>query len=111
MFTTAATANTVGYLISLGDAYKTVLKPCVYSNLALCLSQSKLRNVGPVCKQPLEIPTVVCNSYSYSSSSAYPGPGRGGSRLSRDAQTSLSPDTSSSSSRGSPRRSQASRET
>ncbi|MED6234996.1 large subunit GTPase 1 [Ataeniobius toweri] len=48
------------------------------------------------------------SSYSYSSSSAYPGPGRGGSRLSRDAQTSLSPDTSS---RGSPRRSQASRET
>ncbi|MED6234147.1 hypothetical protein ATANTOWER_023155 [Ataeniobius toweri] len=41
----------------------------------------------------------------------YPGPGRGGSRLSRDAQTSLSPDTSSSSSGGSPRRSQASRET
>ncbi|MEQ2308919.1 hypothetical protein AMECASPLE_033212 [Ameca splendens] len=41
----------------------------------------------------------------------HPGPGRGGSRLSRDAQTSLSPDTSSSSSRGSPRRSQASRET
>ncbi|MEQ2309538.1 hypothetical protein AMECASPLE_039846, partial [Ameca splendens] len=38
----------------------------------------------------------------------YPGPGRGGSRLSRDAQTSLSPDTSSSSSGGSPRRSQAS---
>ncbi|MED6272266.1 Potassium channel subfamily K member 10, partial [Characodon lateralis] len=34
-----------------------------------------------------------------------------GSRLSRDAQTSLSPDTSSSSSGGSPRRSQASRET
>ncbi|MEQ2287944.1 hypothetical protein AMECASPLE_017959 [Ameca splendens] len=30
----------------------------------------------------------------------YPGPGRGGSRLSRDAQMSLSPDTSSSSSRG-----------
>ncbi|MEQ2217278.1 hypothetical protein XENOCAPTIV_002745 [Xenoophorus captivus] len=30
------------------------------------------------------------------------GPGRGGSRLSRDAQTSLSPDTSSSSSGGSP---------
>ncbi|MEQ2299882.1 hypothetical protein AMECASPLE_019531 [Ameca splendens] len=41
----------------------------------------------------------------------YPGPGRGGSRLSRDAQTSLSPDTSSSSSGWSPRRSQASRET
>ncbi|MEQ2247274.1 hypothetical protein ILYODFUR_007656 [Ilyodon furcidens] len=40
----------------------------------------------------------------------YPGPGRGGSRLSRDTQTSLSPDTSSSSSGGSPRRSQASRE-
>ncbi|MEQ2301320.1 hypothetical protein AMECASPLE_034692, partial [Ameca splendens] len=40
--------------------------------------------------------------------SFYPGPGRGGSRLSRDAQTSLSPDTSSSSSGGSPRRSQAS---
>ncbi|MED6262008.1 Protein polybromo-1 [Ataeniobius toweri] len=41
----------------------------------------------------------------------YPQPGRGGSRLSRDTQTSLSPDTSSSSSGGSPRRSQASRET
>ncbi|MED6245990.1 hypothetical protein ATANTOWER_011385 [Ataeniobius toweri] len=41
----------------------------------------------------------------------YPGPGCGGSRLSRDTQTSLSPDTSSSSSGGSPRRSQASRET
>ncbi|MEQ2242267.1 hypothetical protein ILYODFUR_033974 [Ilyodon furcidens] len=49
-------------------------------------------------------------SYSYSSSSTYPGPGRGGNRLSRDAQMSLSPDTSSSSS-GSPRHSQASRET
>ncbi|MED6269453.1 hypothetical protein CHARACLAT_033286 [Characodon lateralis] len=43
-------------------------------------------------------------------SSTYPGPGHGGSRLSRDTQTSLSPDTSSSSSTGSPRRSQASRE-
>ncbi|MEQ2251585.1 hypothetical protein ILYODFUR_012523 [Ilyodon furcidens] len=53
----------------------------------------------------------LSNVISYSSSSAYPGPGRGGSRLSRDTQTSLSPDTSSSSSRGSPRRSQASRET
>ncbi|MED6243100.1 Kinesin heavy chain isoform 5A, partial [Ataeniobius toweri] len=41
----------------------------------------------------------------------YLGPGCGGSRLSRDTQTSLSPDTSSSSSGGSPRRSQASRET
>ncbi|MEQ2295472.1 Acetylcholine receptor subunit beta [Ameca splendens] len=51
------------------------------------------------------------NVYSYLSSSAYPGPGRGGSRLSRDTQTSLFPDTSSSSSGGSPRRSQASRET
>ncbi|KAI3373318.1 hypothetical protein L3Q82_006616 [Scortum barcoo] len=40
-----------------------------------------------------------------------PGPGRGGSSLSRDAQTSLTPDTSSSSSGGIPRRSQASRET
>ncbi|MEQ2300653.1 hypothetical protein AMECASPLE_027954 [Ameca splendens] len=38
----------------------------------------------------------------------YPGPGHGGSRLSRDAQTSLSPFTSSSSSGGSPRLSQAS---
>ncbi|MEQ2311540.1 hypothetical protein AMECASPLE_021162 [Ameca splendens] len=55
--------------------------------------------------------TAYSYSYSYSSSSAYPGPGHGGSRLSRDAQTSLSPDTTSSSSRGSPRRSQASRET
>ncbi|MED6247736.1 hypothetical protein ATANTOWER_015112 [Ataeniobius toweri] len=41
----------------------------------------------------------------------YPGPGRGGSRLSRDAQTSLSPDTSSSSSGWNPRRSHAIRET
>ncbi|MEQ2220872.1 hypothetical protein ILYODFUR_010003 [Ilyodon furcidens] len=41
----------------------------------------------------------------------YPGPGCGDSRLSRDTQTSRSPDTSSSSSRWSPRRSQASRET
>ncbi|KAI3359806.1 hypothetical protein L3Q82_014175 [Scortum barcoo] len=40
-----------------------------------------------------------------------PGPGRGGSSLSRDAQTSLTPDTSSSSSGGTLRRSQASRET
>uniref|UniRef100_A0A3B3ZPB0 GABA(C) receptor n=1 Tax=Periophthalmus magnuspinnatus TaxID=409849 RepID=A0A3B3ZPB0_9GOBI len=44
-------------------------------------------------------------------SSAYPGPGRGGSSLSRDSQTSLTPDTSSSSSGGTPRRSQPSRET
>ncbi|KAJ0070205.1 hypothetical protein NL108_002520 [Boleophthalmus pectinirostris] len=35
-------------------------------------------------------------------SSAYPGPGRGGSSLSRDSQTSFTPDTSSSSSRGDP---------
>ncbi|MED6259135.1 hypothetical protein ATANTOWER_017472 [Ataeniobius toweri] len=41
----------------------------------------------------------------------HPGSGRGGSRLSRDTQTSLSPDTTFSSSGGSPRRSQASRET
>ena len=39
--------------------------------------------------------------------SAYPGPGRGGSCLSRDTQTSLSPDTSSSSSGRIPRRSQS----
>ena len=44
-------------------------------------------------------------------SSAYPGPGRGGSCLSRDTQTSLSPDTSSSSSGRIPRRSQASQVT
>ncbi|KAK5598773.1 hypothetical protein CRENBAI_004531 [Crenichthys baileyi] len=43
---------------------------------------------------------VSVTIYSYSSSSAYPEPGRGGSRLSRDTQTSLSPDTSSSSSGG-----------
>ena len=42
------------------------------------------------------------------SSSAYPG--RGGSSLSREAQTALSPATSTSSSGGIPRRSQASRE-
>ncbi|XP_049460084.1 multivesicular body subunit 12B-like isoform X2 [Epinephelus fuscoguttatus] len=47
--------------------------------------------------------------YSYSSSSAYPGPGRGGSSLSKEAQTVLSPATSVSSSAGTPRRSQASR--
>ena len=41
-------------------------------------------------------------------SSAYPGPSRGGSCLSRDTQTSLSPDTASSSSGRTPRRSQAS---
>ena len=39
------------------------------------------------------------------------GSGRGGSSLSKEAQTSLSPATSSSSSGGTPRRSQASRET
>uniref|UniRef100_A0A672FHD8 Nicotinamide nucleotide adenylyltransferase 1 n=1 Tax=Salarias fasciatus TaxID=181472 RepID=A0A672FHD8_SALFA len=44
-------------------------------------------------------------------STAYTGPGRGGSSLSRDAQTSLSPDTSCSSSGRIPRRSQASCET
>ena len=43
--------------------------------------------------------------------SAYPGSGRGGSSLSREAQTSLSPATTSSSSWGIPRRSQASQET
>ena len=41
-------------------------------------------------------------------SSAYPGPGCGGRCLSRDTQTSFSPDTSSSSSGRIPRRSQAS---
>ncbi|KAI3354458.1 hypothetical protein L3Q82_018969, partial [Scortum barcoo] len=52
------------------------------------------------------------NLYSIHSSIHFqpldPGPGRGGSSLSRDAQTSLTPDTSSSSSGGTPRRSQAS---
>ncbi len=47
----------------------------------------------------------------YPSSSAYPRPGRGGSSLSRDAQTSLSLDTLSCSSGGIPRCSQANRET
>ncbi len=51
------------------------------------------------------------NPSIHPSSSAYPGPGRGGSSLSRDAQTSLSLVTSSSSSGGTPRHSQASRET
>ncbi|MEQ2292095.1 hypothetical protein AMECASPLE_019584 [Ameca splendens] len=46
----------------------------------------------------------------YLSSSAYPGPVCRGSKLSRDTQTSLSLDTSSSSSGGSLRRSQASRD-
>ncbi|MEQ2218602.1 hypothetical protein XENOCAPTIV_005546 [Xenoophorus captivus] len=49
--------------------------------------------------------------YLYSSSSTYPGQGCGGSRLSREAQTSLSPDTSSHPSRGTPRHPLASRET
>ncbi|KAG1926104.1 hypothetical protein F2P79_025073 [Pimephales promelas] len=53
----------------------------------------------------------VCGFPTISSSSAHPGPGRGGSSLSRDAQTSLSLDTSSSSSGGILRRSQATRET
>ncbi|MEQ2166303.1 hypothetical protein GOODEAATRI_026559 [Goodea atripinnis] len=44
-------------------------------------------------------------------SSAYPGSGRGGSSLSRETQTSLSPATWASSSGGIPRHSQASRET
>ncbi|MED6285666.1 hypothetical protein CHARACLAT_031493, partial [Characodon lateralis] len=66
----------------------------------------------------------LCN-YSHSDVSSWPsvklydnskgklhsGPDRGGSRLSKDTQTSLSPATSFSSSWGSPRRSQASRET
>nr|XP_061788534.1 major intrinsically disordered Notch2-binding receptor 1-like isoform X1 [Nerophis lumbriciformis] len=59
------------------------------------------------------IPICTINSIHPSihpSSSAYPRSGRGGSSLSREAQTSLSPATSSSSSRGIPRRSQASRE-
>ncbi|KAK3526737.1 hypothetical protein QTP70_032115 [Hemibagrus guttatus] len=47
----------------------------------------------------------------HSLSSAYPELGRRGSSLSRDAQTSLSLATSSSSSGGTPRRSQASRKT
>ncbi len=51
------------------------------------------------------------NPSIHPSSSAYTGPGRGGSSLSRDAQTSLSLVTFSSSSGGTPRRSQASRET
>ncbi|MEQ2223155.1 hypothetical protein ILYODFUR_033914 [Ilyodon furcidens] len=41
----------------------------------------------------------------------HPGLGRRGSRLSRDTQTSLSPDTTSSSSGASPRRSQATQNT
>uniref|UniRef100_A0A667Z4P1 NACHT domain-containing protein n=1 Tax=Myripristis murdjan TaxID=586833 RepID=A0A667Z4P1_9TELE len=48
---------------------------------------------------------------AHSSSATYPELGRGGSSLSRDTQTSLSPDISTSSSGGPPRRSQASRET
>uniref|UniRef100_A0AAZ1Y236 Integrase catalytic domain-containing protein n=1 Tax=Oreochromis aureus TaxID=47969 RepID=A0AAZ1Y236_OREAU len=53
-----------------------------------------------------------CNDYhpSIHPHPLYPKSGRGGSSLSREAQTSLSPATSSSSSGGTPRRSQASRE-
>ncbi len=53
-------------------------------------------------KTGLKVPSI------HPSSSAYLGAGRGGSSLSRDAQTSLSLDTSSSSSGGIPRCSQAS---
>ncbi|MED6240875.1 hypothetical protein ATANTOWER_030079 [Ataeniobius toweri] len=72
-----------------------------------------LSNVPPLCllKPSPHLGSLKGLKNAYLSSSAYPEPGRGGSRLSRDAQTSLSPDTSSSSSGGSPRRSQASRET
>lgn len=47
-------------------------------------------------------------SFIYSFSAAYPGPGHGGSSLSRNPQTPLSTATSSRSSEESPRRSQAS---
>jgi len=53
--------------------------------------------------KPLEIPF-------HSLLSAYPGPGRSGSRLSRAPQASFSPATLSSSSWGIPRRSQARRD-
>ncbi|XP_040928663.2 protocadherin beta-16-like [Betta splendens] len=59
----------------------------------------------------IDVTDVNDNPSIHPFSSAYPGPGRGGSSLSREFQTSLSPDTSSSSSGGTPRRSQASRET
>ncbi|TWW71201.1 hypothetical protein D4764_17G0006840 [Takifugu flavidus] len=54
---------------------------------------------------------VLYDPSIHPSSTAYPGSGRGGSSLRREAQTSLSPATSSSSSGGIPRRSQASQET
>uniref|UniRef100_A0A8C7Y7C0 Uncharacterized protein n=1 Tax=Oryzias sinensis TaxID=183150 RepID=A0A8C7Y7C0_9TELE len=67
---------------------------------------------GHSVRQGLRLITCgSCFLFIHPSSSAYPGPGRGGSSLSRDAQTSLTPATSSSSSGGTPRRSQASRET
>uniref|UniRef100_A0A7N8X213 Ornithine aminotransferase n=1 Tax=Mastacembelus armatus TaxID=205130 RepID=A0A7N8X213_9TELE len=55
--------------------------------------------------------TILKSTSIHPSSSAYPGPCRGGSSRIRDTQTSFSLGTSSSSSGGTPRRSQASRET
>ena len=66
------------------------------------------------------LPTVLCRQMKFEHPSIHPsihhlplvrGSGRGGSSFNRETQASLSPATSSSSSGGTPRHSQASRET
>ena len=74
--------------------YPLILPPCVFGHTLAFTSllQNKLTSIWTH-------PSI------HPFSSAYPVPGRGGSCLSRDAQTSLTPDTSSSFSGRIPRRS------
>ncbi|XP_060764113.1 fibroblast growth factor receptor homolog 1-like isoform X2 [Neoarius graeffei] len=85
------------------------------SNEVVSYVRAGHRNPEPEACRPEILPLIgepnKVDARLVSSSSAYPGPGRGGSSLSMEAQTSLSPDTSASSSGRTPRRSQASRET
>ncbi|KAJ0033037.1 hypothetical protein NQD34_000144 [Periophthalmus magnuspinnatus] len=73
---------------------------------AECLQMPSLLMVDPNSGKSSSS-TKGKNVFVHPFSSSYPGPGHGGSSLCRDSQTSHTPDMSSSSSGGNPRRSQA----
>ncbi|MEQ2306923.1 Polycomb group RING finger protein 3 [Ameca splendens] len=94
-----------GYLI---DA--TTVTECLHTFCRSCLVKYlEENNTCPTCRivihqsHPLQYIGFNAHTRTRRRLPLYPGPGRVGSRLSRDAQTSLSLDTSSSSSGRSPR--------